>query len=121
MVSLAADDSYGVSFTIECPILSSATAAAMQPGAHEGMMVGAANDQGLYANNNALPKNSTPDDAGSDTSQQLSATDLASRLWQASQPWLGLRRRLRASRCRSGCRNSPPPAMSAQTGGSSQA
>lgn len=77
MVSLAADGSDGMSFATKYPILGGATAPALQPGAHQGMMVEAANDQGLSLSTNALPGSSNPDDLGTDKTKQLAATDLA--------------------------------------------
>lgn len=76
MVSLAADGSDGMHFTTKYPILGGTTAAALQPGAHQGMMVEAANDQGLSISTNALPGSSTPADIGTDAAKQLSATDV---------------------------------------------
>ena len=77
MVSLAADGSDGMGFTTKYPILGGAVPAALQPGAHQGMMVEAANDQGLSLSTNALPGSSNPDDLGTDKTKQLAATDLA--------------------------------------------
>lgn len=77
IVSLAANGSDGMSFTTKYPMLGGATAADMQPGAHQGMMVEAINDQGLSVSTNALPGSRTPDDIGTDPTKQLSATDLA--------------------------------------------
>lgn len=77
VVSLAADSSDGMSFTTKYPILGGATPLALLPGAHQGMMVEAANDQGLSVSTNALPASSTPADLGSDATKQLSATDLS--------------------------------------------
>ena len=97
VVSLAADGSDGMSFTTKYPILGGATPVAMQPGAHQGMMVEAANDQGLSVSTNALPGSSSPADIGTDTSKQLSATDLPTGCSAASPPWPRPRRRLRAA------------------------
>ncbi len=77
MVSLAADGGDGMRFTTRYPILGSTTPTSLQPGAHQGMMVEAANDQGLSLSTNALPGSSTPADIGSDATRQLGATDLA--------------------------------------------
>lgn len=77
VVSLAPDGSDGMSFTTKYPILGGATAAAMQPGAHQGMMVEAANDQGLSVSSNELPETVEPTDVGNDKAQQLAGTDLA--------------------------------------------
>lgn len=77
MISLAANGGDGLRFTTKYPILGGATAAALQPGAHQGMMVEAANDQGLSMSTNALPGSSTPADIGSDATKQLAATDIA--------------------------------------------
>ena len=76
MISLAAGGGDGMRFTTRYAILGGATPAAAQPGAHQGMMVEAANDQGLSISTNALPGSSNPDDIGTDAAKQLSATDL---------------------------------------------
>lgn len=77
VVSLAADGSDGVSFTTKYPILGGLAPAALLPGAHQGMMVEAANDQGLSVSTNQLNGSRTPDDIGTDKAKQLSATDLS--------------------------------------------
>ena len=77
MISLAATGGDGLHFTTKYPILGGAAAAALLPGAHQSMMIEAANDQGLSMSTNALPGSSTPNDIGSDATKQLAATDLA--------------------------------------------
>ena len=77
VVSLAADGSDGMSFTTRYPILGGATPVALQPGAHQGMMVEAANDQGLSVSTNQLNGSQTPADFGGDKTKQLAATDLS--------------------------------------------
>ena len=77
IVSLAADGSDGMSFTTKYPILGGAAPVAMVPGAHQGMMVEAANDQGLSVSTNDLPDSRSPDMAGAGKAQQLAATDLS--------------------------------------------
>ena len=77
VVSLAADGSDGMSFTTKYPVLGGATPLALQPGAHQGMMVEAANDQGLSVSTNQLNGSQTPADFGGDKAMQLAATDLS--------------------------------------------
>ena len=77
VVSLAADGSDGMNFTTKYPVLGGATPLALQPGAHQGMMVEAANDQGLSVSTNQLNDSQTPADFGGDKTMQLAATDLS--------------------------------------------
>lgn len=77
VVSLAADGSDGMSFTTKYPMLGGVAPASLLPGARQGMMVEAANDQGLSVSTNQLNGSRTPDDIGTDAARQLSATDLS--------------------------------------------
>lgn len=77
LISLAADGSDGFSFTTKYPILGGAAPAAMLPGAHQGMMVEAANDHGLSVSSNELPETVAPTDIGTDKTKQLSGADLS--------------------------------------------
>ena len=77
VMSLAADGTDGMSFTTKYPILGGATPLALQPGAHQGMMVEAANDQGLSVSTNQMNGSQTPADFGGDKAKQLAATDLS--------------------------------------------
>ncbi len=77
VISQAADGSDGMTFTTKYPILGGAAPTALMQGAHQGMMVEAANDQGLSVSSNELPETRSPDDIGTDKSRQLSGTDLA--------------------------------------------
>lgn len=76
MTSLAAAGGDGMAFTTKYPILGGATPAALQPGAHQGMMVEAINNKGLSLSTNALPGSRTPSDLGTDKTTELAATDL---------------------------------------------
>ena len=77
LVSLAPDGSDALSFTTKYPVLGGAAPAAMMPGADQGMMVEAANDQGLSVSSNELPETVAPTDIGTDKSKQLSGADLS--------------------------------------------
>lgn len=77
IVSFAPDGSDAATFKTRYPVLGGAMPAAILPGAHQGAMIEAINDQGLSLSSNQLTGSRTPDDIGTDTSKLLAATDLA--------------------------------------------
>jgi choloylglycine hydrolase len=77
IVSLAPDGSDGARFITKYAIFGGAMPASGLPGARQGAMIEAINDQGLSVSTNQLNGSMTPADLGTDKSKILAASDLA--------------------------------------------